>query len=169
MYMFAGYVSVCHLRGVCLVEVFAHDTCAFVWRGDCETHGLSICSPVTYNLSNMTGFVCGKCGERVCSFLCVCVSVRLYVFMCMWMSLCVCARVCVCDSVRVCACVTVCSVSVLVCFVKSWRPGLRSMCVCVCGNVKPCRLESTPESKRERTPTRGHTRLNPPPPRATRA
>jgi len=41
--------------------------------------------------------------------------------------------------------------------------GLRSMCVCVCGNVKPCCLESTPGLKRERTPTRGHTRLSPPP------
>jgi len=35
-----------------------------------------------------------------------------------------------------------------------------NVCVCVCGNVKPCCLESTPGRKRERTPTRGHTRLN---------
>jgi len=35
-------------------------------------------------------------------------------------------------SVRVRACVTVCGVCVPVCVVKSWRPGLRSMCVCVC-------------------------------------
>ena len=64
----------------------------------------------------------------------------------------VCACVYVCDSVRVRACVTVCGVCVRVCGVKSWRPALRSMCVCVCGNVKPWRLESTPGRKRERTP-----------------
>ena len=38
---------------------------------------------------------------------------------------------CVHDSVRVRACVTVCGVCVRVCVVKSWRPGLRSICVCV--------------------------------------
>jgi len=38
MYTFAGYASVCHSRGVSLVEVFAHATCVFVCRGDCETH-----------------------------------------------------------------------------------------------------------------------------------
>jgi len=38
MYVFAGYASVCHSRGVCLVEVFAHAMCIFVCRGDCETH-----------------------------------------------------------------------------------------------------------------------------------
>jgi len=58
-------------------------------------------------------------------------------------------------------------VCVRVCFVKSWRPGYSSMCLCVCDNVKPCRLESTPGRKRERTPTRGHTRLNPPPSRGS--
>ena len=58
-----------------------------------------------YKLSSMTGFVCGKCGERVCIFLLTCVSVRLYVFMFMWLSLCVCVRVCV--YVIVCVCVRV--------------------------------------------------------------
>jgi len=96
----------------------------------------------------------------------------VYVLACVCMRLCACACpcvcVCACDSVRVCACVTVCGVCVRACVVKSWRPGLRSMCLCVCANVKPCRLESTPGRKRQRTPTRGHTRLNPPPLRATR-
>ena len=107
--------------------------------------------------------------KRVC-VLCACVNVHLYVFMCMCLYLCVCVCSCVCasDCVRACACVPVCGVCVRVCVVKSWRPGLRSMCVCVCGNVEPCRLESTPGRKRERTPTRGHRRFNPPPPRATR-
>jgi len=78
---------------------------------------------------------------------------------------CVCAHVCgkVIVCVRVSQCV-VC-VCVRVCVVKSWRSGLRSMYVCVCGNGEPCRLESTPGRKRERTPTRGHRRLTPPPPR----
>jgi len=31
-----------------------------------------------------------KCGEPVCFFLCACVSVRSYVFLCMYLSLCVC-------------------------------------------------------------------------------
>jgi len=98
----------------------------------------------------MTGFVYWKCGEHVC-LLCACVSVRLYV--CMYLSLCVCVHVIVC----VCACVRVCGVCVRVCVVKSWRPGLRSMCVCVCGNVKPCRLESTPGRKeRENSHPRTH-------------
>jgi len=111
-----------------------------------------------------------ECGERVC-VLCACVNVRLYVFMCMCLSLCVCVCVCVCasDCVRACVCIKVRGVCVRVCVVKSWRPGLRSVCVCVCDNFKPCRLESTPgRAKRERTPTRVHTRLSPLPPRATR-
>ena len=64
---------------------------------------------VADNLSNMTGFVYGKCGERVC-VLCACVSVRLYVFMCVCLSVCVCVCVCVC--MCVCACVTACTVRV---------------------------------------------------------
>jgi len=51
MYMFAGYASVCHSRGVCLVEVFAHATCVFVCRGDCETH---ICVCVSTDGAKMT-------------------------------------------------------------------------------------------------------------------
>jgi len=101
-----------------------------------------------------------------------CVRVLTCVCMCLCECACPCVFVCACvcagDSVRACACVTVCGVCVFVCVVISWRSGLRSMCVCVCGNVKPCCLESTPGCKRERTPTRGHTRFSPPPPRATR-
>jgi len=78
----------------------------------------------------------------------------------------VCVRVRV--RVRVRMCVRVCTVCVRVCVVKSWQPGLRSMCVCVCGKVIPCRPESTRGRKRERTPARGHTRFSPTPPRATR-
>jgi len=115
----------------------------------------------------MTGFVYQKCVERVC-VLCACLNVYLHVFMYVLVLVCVCVRVCVqvivCVRVRVSQCV----VCVRVCVVKSWRPGLRSMCVCFCGNVNPCCLESTPGRKRERTLTRGHTRLNQPPPRATR-
>jgi len=124
-------------------------------------------SPVAYKLSSMTDFVYWKCGEHVC-VLFACVSVRLYVYVYVLVLVWVCACVCACYSVRVCVCVTVCGVCVRVCVVKSWRPGLRSMCVCVWGNVKPWRLESTSGRQKERTPTRGHTRLNPPPPRATR-
>ena len=51
MYMFAGYASLCHSRGVCLVEVFAHATCVFVYRGDCETH---ICVCVSTDGAKMT-------------------------------------------------------------------------------------------------------------------
>ena len=97
-------------------------------------------------------------GIRICMRLCACACPGV----------CVCACVCASDCARACACVTVCGVCVRVCVVKSWWPGLRSMCVCVCDNVKPCCLESTPGRKRERTPRRGHTRLNPPPQRATR-
>jgi len=43
--MFAGYVSVCHSRGVYRVEAFAHVTCIVVYRGDCETH---ICATSYY-------------------------------------------------------------------------------------------------------------------------
>jgi len=49
---------------------------------------------VPYKLSTMRGFVYWKCGEHVC-VLRACVSVHLYVFMCMYLSLCVCVRVCV--------------------------------------------------------------------------
>ena len=70
----------------------------------------------------------------------------------------VCVRVRV--RVRVSVCVRVCTVRVRVCVVKSWQPGLRSMCVCVCGKVIPCRPESTRGRKRERTPARGHTRFS---------
>jgi len=38
-------------RGVCLVEVFAHATCVFVCRGDCETH---ICVCVSTDGAKMT-------------------------------------------------------------------------------------------------------------------
>jgi len=51
MYMFAGYASVCHSRGVCLVEVFAHPTCVFVYKGDCET---CICACVSTDGAKMT-------------------------------------------------------------------------------------------------------------------
>jgi len=51
MYMFAGYTSICHSRGVCLVEVFAHATCVFVYRGDCKTH---ICVYVSTDGVKMT-------------------------------------------------------------------------------------------------------------------
>jgi len=99
---------------------------------------------------------------RVLTCICMCLCA------CACPCVCVCACVCTSDCVRACACVTVCGVCARVCVVKSWRPGLRSMCVCVCGNVEPCRLESIPGRKRKRTPTRGYTRLSPPPPRATR-
>jgi len=120
------------------------------------------CSPVVYNLSSMSGFVCGECGERVCVFLCACFSVRLYVFMCMYLSLCACVRACV--HAIVCVCVW-CVCARVCCKILAVRITFH---LCVCGNVKPCRLESTPGRTRERTPTRGHIRLNPPPPRATR-
>ena len=74
---------------------------------------------------------------------------------------CVCACVCACDIVRACAYVSVCGMCVRVCVVKSWRAGLRSMCVCVCGDVKPCGLESTPGRKRERTPSREPHKIKP--------
>jgi len=61
-----------------------------------------------------TGFVYWKCGEDVC-VLCACVSVRLYVFMCMYLSLCVCVRVCVHTIVCVCVRVSQCVVCVYVC------------------------------------------------------
>ena len=73
------------------------------------------CSPVPYKLSSMSGFVCGECGERVCVFLCACVSVRLYVLMCMYLSLCACVRVCVHVIVRVCVRLSQCVVCVYVC------------------------------------------------------
>ena len=78
-----------------------------------EERGVAVKAP--YKLSNMTDFVCGKCGERVCVLLCLCVSVRLYVFMCMYLSLCVCARVCVHVIVCVCVRVSQCVVCVYVC------------------------------------------------------
>jgi len=71
-------------------------------------------SPVPYKLSSMTGFVYWKCGEHVC-VLCACVSVRLYVFMCMYLSLCACVRVCVHVIVCVCVRVSQCVVCVYVC------------------------------------------------------
>jgi len=51
-------------------------------------------NPMPYNLSSITGFVYGKCGERV-YVLCACIDVHLHVFVCMCLSLCVCVRVCV--------------------------------------------------------------------------
>ena len=91
---------------------------------------------------------------RACvCFVCVCQRVFVCVYVHVLVLVCVYACVCEFDAVRVCACVTVCGVCVRVCVVKSWRPGLCSMCVYVCGNVKPWRLESTPGRKRERIPT----------------
>ena len=71
-------------------------------------------SPVPYKLSSMTDFVYWKCGEYVCVLI-ACVSVRLYVFLCMYLSLCGCVRVCV--QVIVCVCVRVsrCVMCVYVC------------------------------------------------------
>ena len=68
----------------------------------------------------------------------------------------VCACVCSCDSVRVCACVTVSGRCVRVCVVKSWRPGLRSMCVCVlqCETLAPREYSRT--QKRENSHPRTH-------------
>jgi len=97
--------------------------------------------------------VCVFC-VRVLACVCMCLCA------CACPCVCVCACVCTCDCVCVCACVTVCGVCVRVRVVNSCQPGLRSMCVCGCGNVKPCHPESTQGRKRERTPTRGHTRLN---------
>ena len=67
-----------------------------------------------YKLSSMTGFVYWKCGKHVCVFF-ACVSVRLYVFMCMYLSLCGCVRVCVHVIVCVCVRVSQCVVCVYVC------------------------------------------------------
>jgi len=94
--------------------------------------------------------------SSVYDFLCACVSVRLYVFMCMCLSLCVCVRVCV--HVIVCVCVRVSQCVVCVCVCVLQNPGGQDYVPCG-GNVKPCCLESTPGRKRERTLTRGHTRL----------
>jgi len=62
----------------------------------------------------MTGFVYWKCDKHVC-VLCACVSVRLYVFICMRLSSCVCVRVCVHVIVCVCVRVSQCVVCVYVC------------------------------------------------------
>ena len=64
--------------------------------------------------SCITGFVYWKCGEHVC-VLFACVSVRLYVLMCMYLSLCVCVRVCVHAIVCVCVRMSQCVVCVYVC------------------------------------------------------
>jgi len=101
--------------------------------------GLFVSSPmaVADNLSNMTGFVYGKCGERVC-VLCACVSVRLYVFMCVCLSVCVCVCVCVC--MCVCACVTACTVRVRVCENSrqkmGWHRNCRARSLSAC-NARP--------------------------------
>jgi len=62
MYMFAGYASVCHSRGVCLVEVFAHAMCVFACRGDCETH---ICVCFSTDGAKITKFT-GVCSTVLC-------------------------------------------------------------------------------------------------------
>jgi len=109
-------------------------------------------SPVPYKLSSMTVFVYWKCNEYVC-VLFACVSVRLYVFMCMYLSLCGCVRVCVHVIVRVCACVTVCGVCVRVCVVK-WI--MFHVCVCVwqCETLAPPEYSRT--QKRENSHPRTH-------------
>ena len=152
------------------VRCSLHPVCERTWTLRITPHRqlvlfdcLFVSSPVPYKLSNMTAFVYWKCGEYVC-VLCACVNMRLCVLMCMYLSLCVCVRVCVCVIVCVCVRMSQCVVCVYVCVVKSCWSGLRSMCVCVCVNVKPCGLESTPGRKRERTPTREQTLS----PRATR-
>ena len=90
--------------------------------------------------------------------LCACANVHLYVFMCMCLYLCVCVCSCVCasDCVRACACVPVCGVCVRVCVVKSWRPGLRSTCVCVWQRWTLSPREYSRTQKRENSHSRTH-------------
>ena len=73
----------------------------------------------------------------------------MHVFILVCVCVNVCVQVIVCVRVRV---VSQCVVCVSVCVEKSWRSGLRSMCVCVCATLNPVASRVLQDAKERELP-----------------